>query len=83
MHMKHYHPEYKDVLSSTPNVADLAYARTIGENIELMPLGLFEKLAKFEEDRLKEKNDGTSIGYVYCFSHTYPDKLVVSFSIVN
>lgn len=34
MHIKHYHPEYSKFLGSTPNVADLAYARTIGESIE-------------------------------------------------
>lgn len=32
MHMKHYHPEYSKFVGSTPNVADLAYARTIGES---------------------------------------------------
>ncbi|XP_014204979.1 PHD finger protein 20-like protein 1 [Copidosoma floridanum] len=34
MHIKHYHPEYSKYLGSTPNVADLAYARTIGESVE-------------------------------------------------
>lgn len=34
MHIKHYHPEYTKLLGSTPNVADLAYARTVGENID-------------------------------------------------
>nr|XP_034186180.1 PHD finger protein 20 isoform X3 [Osmia lignaria] len=34
MHIKHYHPEYSKFLGSTPNVADLAYARTIGESVE-------------------------------------------------
>ncbi|XP_044592246.1 PHD finger protein 20-like protein 1 isoform X3 [Cotesia glomerata] len=33
MHIKHYHPEFSKYLGSTPNVADLAYARTIGEPI--------------------------------------------------
>ncbi|PSN55980.1 hypothetical protein C0J52_02156 [Blattella germanica] len=38
MHLKHYHPEYNKFMGSTPNVADLAYARTIGESIDdLMP----------------------------------------------
>lgn len=32
MHIKHYHPEFSKYLGSTPNVADLAYARTIGES---------------------------------------------------
>ncbi|KOC63389.1 PHD finger protein 20-like protein 1 [Habropoda laboriosa] len=34
MHIKHYHPEYSKFLGSTPNVADLAYARMIGESVE-------------------------------------------------
>lgn len=34
MHIKHYHPEYSKFMGSTPNVADLAYARTIGESID-------------------------------------------------
>ncbi|XP_063224785.1 LOW QUALITY PROTEIN: PHD finger protein 20-like protein 1 [Bacillus rossius redtenbacheri] len=34
MHLKHYHPEYTQFVASTPNVADLAYARTIGESLE-------------------------------------------------
>lgn len=38
MHIKHYHPEYTKLLGSTPNVADLAYARTVGESIdEIVP----------------------------------------------
>lgn len=38
MHIKHYHPEYSKLIGSTPNVADLAYARTVGENIdEIIP----------------------------------------------
>lgn len=38
MHIKHYHPEYSKLIGSTPNVADLAYARTVGENIdEILP----------------------------------------------
>lgn len=32
MHIKHYHPEYNAFMGSTPNVADLAYARTVGES---------------------------------------------------
>ncbi|XP_034254478.1 PHD finger protein 20 isoform X3 [Thrips palmi] len=31
MHIKHYHPEYTAFMGSTPNVADLAYARCTGE----------------------------------------------------
>ncbi|GLV39021.1 MBD-R2 [Carabus blaptoides fortunei] len=34
MHIKHYHPEYTKFIGSTPNVADLAYARTVGEHID-------------------------------------------------
>ncbi|XP_063990105.1 PHD finger protein 20 isoform X2 [Diachasmimorpha longicaudata] len=37
MHIKHYHKEYSQYVGSTPNVADLAYARTIGESIQDMP----------------------------------------------
>lgn len=37
MHVKHYHPEYTKYLDSTPNVADLAYARTVGEKLDLSP----------------------------------------------
>ncbi|XP_043259702.1 uncharacterized protein LOC122401564 isoform X2 [Colletes gigas] len=53
MHIKHYHPEYSKFLGSTPNVADLAYARTIGESIDdIIPrksnnsLEKYNKLAK-------------------------------------
>lgn len=34
MHVKHYHPEFSKMIGSTPNVADLAYARTVGGPIE-------------------------------------------------
>lgn len=37
MHVKHYHSEYTKYLESTPNVADLAYARTVGENLDRSP----------------------------------------------
>lgn len=37
MHVKHYHPEYTKYLDSTPNVADLAYARTVGERLDSSP----------------------------------------------
>ena len=51
MHIKHYHPEYSKFLGSTPNVADLAYARTIGESVEdIIPKksnNLLEKCNKF------------------------------------
>ncbi|RZC39809.1 PHD finger protein 20, partial [Asbolus verrucosus] len=39
MHVKHYHPEYTKFLDSTPNVADLAYARTVGESLDKSPGG--------------------------------------------
>ncbi|XP_006566203.1 PHD finger protein 20 isoform X6 [Apis mellifera] len=51
MHIKHYHPEYSKFLGCTPNVADLAYARTIGESVEdIIPKksnNLIEKCNKF------------------------------------
>lgn len=37
MHVKHYHPEYTKFLDFTPNVADLAYARTVGESLDKSP----------------------------------------------
>lgn len=37
MHVKHYHSEYTKYLESTPNVADLAYARTVGESLDRSP----------------------------------------------
>lgn len=37
MHVKHYHPEYTKYLDSTPNVADLAYARTVGDRLDSSP----------------------------------------------
>ncbi|KAJ1525407.1 hypothetical protein ONE63_010221 [Megalurothrips usitatus] len=37
MHIKHYHPEYTAFMGSTPNVADLAYARTVGESATETP----------------------------------------------
>lgn len=37
MHVKHYHPEFTKFLDSTPNVADLAYARTVGESLDKSP----------------------------------------------
>ncbi|XP_018332733.1 PHD finger protein 20 [Agrilus planipennis] len=48
MHVKHYHPEYTKYLDSTPNVADLAYARTVGEN-------LTEKAEKLKQIPLKSQ----------------------------
>lgn len=43
MHVKHYHPEYTKYLDSTPNVADLAYARTVGERLDSSP-GIFTQM---------------------------------------
>ncbi|XP_039281582.1 uncharacterized protein LOC111047947 [Nilaparvata lugens] len=34
MHIKHYHPEYSGFLDGALNVADLAYARTVGEQLD-------------------------------------------------
>lgn len=35
MHIKHYHPEIlKKSSTSAPNVADLAYARTVGDHLD-------------------------------------------------
>lgn len=45
------------MLKSMPNVADLAYARTVGESIDSPQSALLEKIAKIEEDRMKEKTD--------------------------
>lgn len=61
MHLKHYHPEYRNMLKSMPNVADLAYARTVGESIDSPQSGFLEKIVKLEEDKLKEKNDDSSL----------------------
>jgi hypothetical protein len=48
MHLKHYHPEYNKFMGSTPNVADLAYARTIGESIDdLMPKSRYSGVGAF------------------------------------
>lgn len=46
MHVKHYHPEYTKYLDSTPNVADLAYARTVGERLDSSP-GIIHLLFSF------------------------------------
>ncbi|KAK2576179.1 hypothetical protein KPH14_007496 [Odynerus spinipes] len=58
MHIKHYHPEYSKFLGSTPNVADLAYARTIGESIDdIIPkktTPLLEKMTKFGKKKTSQ-----------------------------
>ncbi|XP_046659770.1 PHD finger protein 20-like protein 1 isoform X4 [Homalodisca vitripennis] len=58
MHMKHYHPEYSTLFGSTPNVADLAYARTVGEPLEdsraeaMAPRNtLLERVTRYEAER--------------------------------
>lgn len=43
------------MLSSIPNVADFAYARTVGQSIDSPQSGFLEKIVKLEEDRMKEK----------------------------
>lgn len=54
MHIKHYHPEYSRFLGSTPNVADLAYARTIGEPLEeVMPKKLNNSIDKMKLGKRK------------------------------
>ncbi|KAK5646830.1 hypothetical protein RI129_005294 [Pyrocoelia pectoralis] len=47
MHVKHYHPKFTKFLDSTPNVADLAYARTVGESLDKSP----ERLGKLTPGR--------------------------------
>ncbi|XP_054285783.1 PHD finger protein 20-like isoform X2 [Macrosteles quadrilineatus] len=72
MHMKHYHPEYSNFFGSTPNVADLAYARTVGEPLEdsraeaMTPKNtLAERVSRYEADKQKktpEPSEGASPG---------------------
>lgn len=50
MHVKHYHPKYSKFLDSTPNVADLAYARTVGESLDRSPIS--EKSYKVTKSRI-------------------------------
>ncbi|XP_020710095.2 PHD finger protein 20 isoform X3 [Athalia rosae] len=58
MHIKHYHPEYSKFLGTTPNVADLAYARMIGESVEdIIPKkqnNFLEKINKFEKKKASQ-----------------------------
>ncbi|XP_044008198.1 uncharacterized protein LOC122852461 isoform X3 [Aphidius gifuensis] len=52
MHVKHYHPEYAKYLGSTPNVADLAYARTIGEPVvDATPKSRFSEKRKSLQEK--------------------------------
>ncbi|XP_066583660.1 PHD finger protein 20-like protein 1 isoform X2 [Prorops nasuta] len=64
MHIKHYHPEYSKFLGSTPNVADLAYARTIGESVEdLIPkksVNLLDKINKIGRKKFQDKSPSTT-----------------------
>lgn len=53
MHVKHYHAEYNQILGTTPNVADLAYARTVGQSIDdVSPSTSFlDKLNQLEKQK--------------------------------
>jgi hypothetical protein len=78
MHLKYYHPEYNKFVGSTPNVADLAYARTVGESIDdLMPKVRYsgvgsigvggttsysEKTNRFEPNRKYKTGMGLGVG---------------------
>ncbi|XP_060517511.1 PHD finger protein 20 [Cylas formicarius] len=57
MHVKHYHPEYSKYLESTPNVADLAYARTVGESLDSSPGPV--KVAVAVKPQVQDKAPGT------------------------
>ncbi|XP_015180714.1 PREDICTED: uncharacterized protein LOC107068609 isoform X4 [Polistes dominula] len=65
MHIKHYHPEYSKFLGSTPNVADLAYARTIGESIEdIIPkksTPLSDKVHKFGKKKASQERSPATL----------------------
>lgn len=45
------------MLKSMPNVADLAYARTVGQSIDTLQTEFLEKIAKIEQHKTKEKTD--------------------------
>lgn len=65
MHVKHYHPEYVKYLGSTPNVADLAYARTIGEShIDATPK------SRFGDKRKSLLDKPASCSFIPLPSHT-------------
>ena len=57
MHIKHYHREYRNMLRSMPNVADLAYRRTVGEHLESPQENFLEKIVKLEEHRLNKPDE--------------------------
>lgn len=68
MHIKHYHPNLTQHFSSTPNVADLAYARTIRESSENEPVPknrysntqFYEKVARIDNIHKRVKNSSES-----------------------
>lgn len=77
MHIKHYHPEYSKFLGSTPNVADLAYARTIGESVEdIIPRksnSLLEKYNKLGKKKsVQEKALYAASALATCSTSTQP-----------
>jgi len=68
MHMKHYHPEYSNLFGASPNVADLAYARTSGGPLEdsraeaMTPRSsLVERVNKYEAERKAHVDTPTSV----------------------
>ncbi|KAK3921180.1 PHD finger protein 20-like protein 1 [Frankliniella fusca] len=71
MHIKHYHPEYTAFMGSTPNVADLAYARTVGESATDAPnrnrpgqSSFMEKLEKISRMEANRKAGGEGVAEV-------------------
>ncbi|KAK9879641.1 hypothetical protein WA026_006706 [Henosepilachna vigintioctopunctata] len=56
MHVKHYHPEYSKFLDTTPNVADLAYARTVGDSLDKSPVPAKSSKAKSSTPKLIHNN---------------------------
>lgn len=68
MHIKHYHQEYSNLVASTPNVADLAYARTTGEPLEdsraemaLNGTSFIDRISRFEAERKARASDGGQV----------------------
>ncbi|KAK7793947.1 hypothetical protein R5R35_005816 [Gryllus longicercus] len=77
MHMKHYHPEYNRFVASTPNVADLAYARTVGEPLEELHTrtprpSVLDKISRFEALRRARATPGESVSSSPPVSSTLP-----------
>lgn len=67
MHIKHYHPEHFKMLDSisTPNVADLAYARTVSDSLEMTTdsgSGLGSRLSKGNEARISTTSGAATSG---------------------